>query len=156
MAALLFGAYYYFSNIKKVEPGHYFQPDNDWGVTSECEDSLDCLNEEIKECSKAKGTTTLGDLGTIELEVLGKQGSSCIVFGKMLEIKEIPVDTKMISEALIKDLFKDLSIECLIPREAYRAGIDGIGIYINEKLTEVCRGPLFDIADKFNIDLDNI
>ena len=150
---LIGGAYYFFTNMKKTEPGSYFQVDDEGGIVSECKDSLDCLDEEVKECGKAKGITALGDFADVELEVLGKSGTSCVVFGRIIEVKEIPVEVAYLPDVVLNELFKDLSMECLVPQEIYTGGIESIGVYIGDNTVEVCKGPLFDVADKFNIDL---
>ena len=45
--------------------------------------------------------------------------------------------------------------ECLIPSSIYEKGVEALGAYIEENMKEVCEGPLFDIADKFGIELEN-
>ncbi len=153
---LIGGAYYYFTNFKKVEPGDFFKVDNPDGPVIDCKDSLSCVQESIENCEKAKGISELGDFAEIELDIVGKSGTSCVVFAKILEIKKLPESMSLVPDFVSNSIFKDLSMECLVPYSAYSQGIEKIGEYVKENSTENCQGPLMDMVDKLNIDLSKI
>ena len=139
LVVLALGIYYFLSYIKKAEPGDYFQVDKEAGL-----------------CLYMKEQMPLGDILDVEFEVLGKSGDSCVVFGKIIEIKELPEEAKAVPKFVLDAMLKDLTMECLVPQEVYLQGIENVGGYIGENLTTVCKGPLFDIADKLGIDLTTV
>lgn len=156
IGGLIWGAYYFFTNFKKVEPGDFFEVDNPDGPVIDCKDSLSCVQESIENCDKSKGISNLGDFAEIELEVVGKSGTSCVVFAKILEVKKLPESMNLVPDFVSNSIFKDLSMECLVPYSAYSQGIEKMGEYVKENSTENCKGPLMDMVDKLNIDLSKM
>jgi len=155
-AVLIGGAYYFFTQLKKAEPGDYFEIDNPGGKVIECGDSLSCVEENIESCSKASGEADLGEFASVEFEVMGKSGTSCVVFAKIVDINELPEGMDMVPSFILDIILKDLSMECLIPRNIYTGGVEKIGGYISDNMVDVCEGPLFDMAEKFNVDLSDM
>ena len=156
IGGLIWGAYYFLTNFKKAEPGDYFKVDNINDPVLDCKDSLSCVQESIENCKKAKGVSDLGDFAEMELEVVGKSGTSCVVYAKILEIKELPESMSLIPSFVSDSVFKDLSMECLVPQSVYTQGIEKIGEYVKENSTESCKGSLIEMLDKLNIDLSKI
>lgn len=155
--AILFGTFYYFVFLREKEPGSYFDIDSDVGKTVNCKDSLSCLEDNLKECSPAKGKTEMGDFAKVELEILGtSKGDSCVIYAKIIEINELPPGLDVVPDFLIEKMFENLSMECLVPEKIYKQGMDSVGDYIGENIYEVCKGPLFDWTEKFGINLEDI
>ncbi len=160
LAGLIGTGYYFFSKIKKAEPGEYFDidPKSEKEKTIKCGDSLTCLEDNLKKCAPAEGEADLGEFAEAEFEVLGlaEGSSSCVVFAKITELKELPQGLDVIPNFILEKMFKDLSFECLIPERVYQKGIEDVGEYIGDNLVEACEGPLFDLAEKFGVDLQDI
>ena len=160
LAILIGTGYYFLSGAKKGEPGDYFDidPKSEREETIKCGDSLTCLQDSLKKCAPAKGEADLGKFADAEFEVLGlaEDSNSCVVFAEITEIKELPKRLDIIPDFILEKIFEDLSFECLIPEKVYQKGIEGVGEYIEDNLVEACEGPLFDLAEKFGVDLENI
>jgi len=156
VGGLIGAGYYFLSKLKKAEPGDYFEVDAKSGETTSCGSSLSCIDESLKTCSSATGEANLGEFAEVEFEVLGTSGSSCVVFVKIVDIKELPDELDLIPDFILNSMFKDLSMECLVPKTAYSRGMEYVGEYIGENMTEACKGPLFDMAEKFGIDLEDL
>jgi len=157
---LLVGAgYYFFSNMKKGEAGDYFDidPKSKKEKTIKCKDSLACLEDNLKKCAPAKGEAGLGEFAEAEFEILGfaEDSDSCVVFAKITELNELPEGLGLIPDFILEKVFEDLSFECLIPEKVYQKGVEDVGEYIGDNLVESCEGPLFDLAEKFGVDLEN-
>jgi len=152
--------YYFLSGMKGGEAGEYFDidPKSKKEKTIKCGDSLTCLEDNLEKCAPAKGEADLGEFAEAEFEVLGfAEGSdSCVVFAKITELKELPEGLNVIPDFLLDKVFEDLSFECLIPEKVYKKGIEYVGEYIGENLVEACKGPLFDLAEKFGVDLEDL
>ncbi len=146
LVGVIIAAYYFLSEIKKAQPGDYFITDNEPEPVIECQ-SNDCLEEGFKSCSHVKGDIKIEDLAYLEIESIGKSGSSCVIFGRVKEL---------INSDIPNSIVKGLSLECLIPEDVYTKGLQEVGNYLNNNLTTSCKGPLFDVADKFNINLDEL
>lgn len=150
------GGYYLMSKLKNAEPGDYFEVDvksKSEKVVS-CGSGSSCIDEILKTCSRATGEIELGEFAMAEFEVLGTSGKDCVVFAKIVDIKKLPEGMDMIPDFILNIIFKDLSMECLIPQAIYKEGMESVGDYVEENVTEICKGPLFDIADKYGIDLE--
>jgi len=160
LAGLIGTGYYFFSRMKDGEAGGYFDidPKSEAEKTIKCGDSLSCLEDNLKKCAPAKGETDLGEFAEAEFEVLGfAEGSdSCVVFAKITEVKELPEGLDAIPDFILEKMFKDLSFECLIPEKVYEKGIEDVGEYIGNNLVEACEGPLFDLAEQFGVDLEDL
>jgi len=160
LAALIGTTYYFFSKIKKGEPGEYFDidPKSEKEKTIKCGDSLTCLADNLKKCAPAKGEADLGEFAEAEFEVLGfaEDTNSCVVFAKIIEVKELPEGLDVIPDFILDKMFEDLFFECLIPEKVYTKGIEEVGEYIGDNLVEACEGPLFDLADSFGVDLEDL
>ena len=160
LAGLIGTGYYFLSRIKKGEAGDYFDidPKSKKEKTIKCGDSLTCLEDNLKKCAPAKGEADLGEFAEAEFEVLGfAEGSdSCVVFAEITELKELPEGLDVIPDFLLEKVFDDLSFECLIPEKVYQKGIEDVGEYIGDNLVEACEGPLFDLAEKFGVDLEEL
>lgn len=155
LGLLIGGAYYLFSKLKNAEPGDYFEIDaksKSEKVVS-CSNSLSCLDQNLKKCSRAKGEAELGEFATAELEVLGFNGKSCVVFVELSDIKELPGGLGMIPDFIVEKIFKGLSMECLVPQTIYTKGIESAGDYIGDNMADICQGSLFDMAEKYGVDL---
>lgn len=155
LAGLICGGYYFLSRLKEVEPGDYFKVDDN-GTAVSCEGSSTCIDASLKTCVPAKGRTDLGEFAEIKFEILGKSGTSCVVFAKIVDIKKVPDSLKTVPDLILKIVFEDSSMECLVPQEVYIEGLEKVGKYIGENMENICEGPLFDVAEKFNIDLKGI
>ena len=160
LAGLIGTSYYFLSSIKKDEPGEYFDidPKSKKEKIIKCGDSLTCLEDSLKKCAPAKGEADLGEFAEAEFEVLGlaEGSSSCVVFAKINELKEVPEGLDVIPDFILEKVFEDLSFECLIPEKVYQKGIEDVGEYIGDNLVEACEGSLFDLAEKFGVDFENI
>ena len=155
--AILFGTLYYFLFLREKEPGSYFDIDSGVGKTVDCEDSLSCIEDNLKKCLPAKGKTEMGDFAEVELEVLGTSGGdACVVYAKIIEVNELPSGLDAVPDFMLEKMFENLSMECLVPEKIYKQGIDSIGDYIGENIYQACKGPLFDWAEKFGVDLEDI
>jgi len=152
--------YYFLFGMKKGEAGDYFDidPKSKKEKTVKCGDSLACLENNLKKCAPAKGEADLGEFAEAEFEVLGfAEGSdSCVVFAKIIELNELPEGLDIIPGFLLDKVFEDLSFECLIPEKVYQKGIEDVGEYIGDNLVEACKGPLFDLAERFGVDLEDL
>jgi len=146
-------SYYFLSRIKNSEPGNYFQVDEEAGPVEECGDSLSCIDKNLKECSRADGETDLGDFAKADFKIMGKNGSSCVVFAEISEIKKLPEGTIPIPKLILDSAFVGLSMECLVPIESYTQGIEIVGSYIGDNFTTICKGPILDMTERFGIDL---
>lgn len=160
LAGLIGTGYYFLSKIKKGEPGEYFDidPKSKKEKTIKCGDSLTCLEDNLKKCAPAKGEADLGEFAEAEFEILGlaEDSDSCVVFAKISELKELPEGLNVIPGFILEKVFEDLSFECLIPEKVYQKGVEDVGEYIGDNLVEACRGPLFDLAEKFGVDLEDL
>jgi len=155
LAGLIGGGYYLLSRLKKAEPGDYFEVDSK-GTPVSCGDSLTCIDSKLKVCASAEGEAVLGEFADIEFEIVGKSGTSCVIFAKIINIKELPAGMEMIPDFILKAMFKDLSMECLIPQEISIEGMEKVEKYIGDNMVDICKGPLFDVAEKFGVDLNNL
>lgn len=155
LAGLIGGGYYLLSRFKKAEPGDYFNVDSR-GMPISCEDSLTCIDNNLKMCASAEGETELGEFASVEFEVVGKSGTSCVIFAKIVDIKKLPDNLSMVPDFILNMMFKDLSMECLVSQEVYSEGIESVEKYIGDNMADVCEGPLFDAAEKFGIDLSSL
>lgn len=157
---ILIGLVYYFFFLRESEPGSYFDidPKSKAEKTVKCDDSLSCLEDNLKKCAPAKGEADMGDFARAEFEILGlNSGSdSCVVYVKITEVKELPQGLDVIPNFILEGLFENLSLECLIPERVYNKGIDQVGDYVGENMYEACKGPLFDLAEKFGVDLEEL
>ncbi len=160
IGSLIGFGWYFLSNMKKGEAGEYFDidPKSEKEKTIKCGDSLTCLEDNLKKCAPAKGEADLGEFAQAEFEILGlAEGiNSCVVFAKITELKELPEGLDVIPDFILEKMFEDLSFECLIPEKVYQKGIEDVGEYIGDNLVEACEGPLFDLAEKFGVDLDDL
>src|SRR4030042_3473602 len=154
ITAVLSVVIYYFLFLREKEPGSYFEVDFSTAKTVDCEGSLVCLDSNFKKCVPAKGTTDMGDFAEVELEILGvSQGDPCVVYAKVLEVKELPPGLDAIPDFIVEKMFENLSMECLVPKNVYQQGIEKAGEYIGDNIYEICRGPLLDFMDKFGIEV---
>lgn len=157
LALIIGGGYYFISKFKNAEPGDYFEVDakskSEKAVS--CGSSVSCIDDNLKTCSRATGEADLSEFAVAEFEVLGTSGKDCVIFAKIVEIKELPEGMNTIPDFVLNIIFKDLTMECLIPQIVYKKGMESVGEYIGENMTEVCEGPLFDMADKYGVDLEN-
>jgi hypothetical protein len=152
ITAVLIGVIYYFLFLREKEPGSYFEVDPGAAETIVCEDSLACLDNNLKKCAPAKGATDMGDFAEVELEILGfSQKDSCVVYAKVLEVKELPPGLDAVPNFIAEKMFENLSMECLVPEKIYQQGIEKTGEYIGDNIYEICKGPLFDLIDKFGL-----
>lgn len=149
------GIIYYYVFAREVRPGSYFDVDDNQPKTVKC-DTLSCLEENLEKCAPAKGEAEMGEFAVAEIEVLGTSGSSCVVYAEIKEIKELPPGLTGIPDFILDKMFTNLSLECLIPENVYKEGIEEMGDYIGENMAEVCEGPLFDLAEKFGVDLEDL
>lgn len=157
LALIVGGGYYFLSKFKNAEPGDYFEVDAKSKLEKavSCGSVSSCIDDNLKTCSRATGEAELGEFATAELEVLGTSGKDCVVFAKIVDIKKLPEGMEVIPDFILNIIFKDLSMECLIPQTIYKKGMEGIGEYIGDNMTKACKGPLFDMADKYGVDLEN-
>jgi len=162
IVGLLIGGGWWFLNKIKAgkEPGSYFEISSasKSQKTVDCGSSATCLEEELKKCSPAEGKSDIGELAKAEFQVLGTSeddANSCIIYFKITEIKEMPEEMEGLPVFIIEKMLQDLSMECLIPESIYRQGIDKTGEYVGENMSKICEGPLFDMAEKFGVDLEN-
>ncbi|MBU2545509.1 zinc ribbon domain-containing protein [Patescibacteria group bacterium] len=157
LALIIGGGYYLLSRFKNAEPGDYFEVDakSKSEKAISCGSAVSCIDNNLKTCSRATGEAELGEFATAEFEVLGTSGRDCVVFAKIVDIKKLPDGMDMIPEFVLNIIFEDLTMECLIPQTVYKEGMEGVGTYIGENMTEVCKGPLFDMAEKYGVDLEN-
>jgi len=152
---LVLGGYLFIRSIKNgKEPGEYFSVERSDNAV-ECEDSLNCLENNFKKCNPATGEADLGDFAVADFEVVGPKGNSCVVYFKITELKDLPEGAGWIPDFILDSVMKDLSMECLIPSSVYGKGVEGFMDYIGENMKDACKGPLFDIADRFGIELEN-
>jgi len=159
LAGLIGGGYYLLSRMKKGEPGYFdIDPKSEKEKAIKCKDSLPCLEENLKKCARAKGEAELGEFAEAEFEVLGlAEGSnSCVVYAEISELKELPEGLGVIPDFVLEKIFEDLFFECLIPENVYKRGIEDVGEYIGDNLVEACEGPLFDFAERFGVDLEEL
>ncbi len=160
LGVLIGTGYYFLSKMKKGEAGDYFDidPKSKKEKTVKCGDSLSCLEENLKKCARAKGEAELGEFAEAEFEILGfAEGSdSCVVYAEIKELKELPEGLGVIPDFILEKIFEDLFFECLIPEKVYQKGIEDVGEYIGDNLVEACEGPLFDFAEKFGVDLEEL
>jgi len=149
--------YYFISKMKNAEPGDYFEIDakSKAEEVTLCASSLSCLNDNLEKCSRAKGETDFGEFATVEFEIMGTSGKSCVIFAKIVEINELPEGANVIPDFILNAMLKDLSMECLVPQAVYSKGVEEVGEYIGDNMADICEGPLFDMADKLGIDLEN-
>ncbi len=147
------GAGYYFLFMREKEPGSYFEVDKKSGPTVKC-DSPACLEDNLKKCSPAKGETEFGDFADVQFEILGQSGSDCVVFAEIIELKELPSQLEAVPDFILDNLLKNLTLECLIPQKVYSEGTEKVGNYISENLYSACKGPLFDLMDKFGVEIE--
>ena len=150
---LVLGIYLFFRSIKNgKEPGEYFSVERSDNPV-ECEDSLSCLENNFKKCSPAVGETELGEFATADFEVIGPKNNSCVIYFKITELKELPSEAEWIPQFVLDSILEDLSMECLIPSSVYEKGVEGFTSYIEDNMRDVCKGPLFDVVDKFGIEI---
>lgn len=156
VGGLIGAGYYFLSKLKGAEPGDYFTVDVQSMSVKSCGSSLSCADEELITCSSITGETDLGEFAKVEFKVLGISDKSCVIFAKIVDIKKLPSELGLVPDFILDTMFEDLSIECLIPETAYSKGIEYVGEYIGDNIVEVCKGPLFDMAEKFGIDLEDL
>jgi len=161
LGLLIGGGWWLINKIKAgKDPGSYF------GISSaskkektvDCGSSAGCLETELKKCSPAEGKLDINELIKAEFQVLGISGDNadfCVIYFKITEIKEMPKNMENLPSFVLEKLLKDLSMECLVPESIYKQGIDKTGEYVGENMSKICKGSLFDIAEKFGIDLEN-
>lgn len=154
---VLLGSLYYFIFLRQKEPGSYFDLDPTTEERVDCEKSLSCLEDNFKKCLPAKGEAEMGDFAQVELEVLGTSGGdSCVVYAKIIEVNQVPPGLEAVPDFMLEKMFENLSMECLVPEEIYNQDMESIGNYIGENIYQVCKGSLFDWAERLGIDLENI
>ena len=141
------------------DPGSYFEISSASKSQKmiDCGSSASCLEEELKKCSPAEGKSDIG-IAEAEYQVLGisdDDANSCVIYFKITEMKEMPEGLKGAPGFIIEKLLEDLSMECLVPESIYKQGIEKTGEYVGENMSKVCEGPLFDMAEKFGVDLEN-
>ena len=71
------------------------------------------------------------------------------------EFASMPEDMEGIPSFIIEKLLKDLSMECLVPESVYKKGMEDVGEYVGENMSKICKGPLFDMAEKFGVELED-
>ena len=154
--AVLGGLFYYFF-LRDKEPGSYFEIDkaSREATVVECTSAI-CLENNLKTCSPAEGETDIGDFGKAEIKILGKSedsSSSCVVYAKITEIKEMPEGMESVPDFILESMMNNFSLECLVPQTEYAQGIEAVGEYISDNMVDACKGPLLDFADKFGIEI---
>lgn len=149
----LIGTGYYFLFMREKEPGSYFDVDKKAEKTVKC-DTASCLEENLKKCTPANGETEIGEFAEVEFEILGQSGDFCVVYVEVTELKEIPSQLEVVPGFILEKLLENLTLECLIPERVYTQGIEEVGDYIGENLQVACKGPLFDLMDKFGIEIE--
>lgn len=149
----LIGTGYYFLFMRESEPGSYFDVDKKVGKTVKC-DTASCLEENLKKCAPANDETEIGEFAEVEFEILGQSGDFCVVYAEVTELKEIPSQLEVVPDFILEKLLENLTLECLIPERVYTQGIEEVGDYIGENLHAACKGPLFDLMDKFGIEIE--
>jgi hypothetical protein len=155
--AVLLGSLYYFIFLREKEPGSYFDLDPITEETVNCEDSLSCLEDNFKECLPAKGEAEMGDFADVELEVLGTSGGDgCVVYAKIIKVNQVPPGLEPVPDFMLEKMFENLSMECLVPEEIYNQDMESIGNYIGENIYQACKGSLFDWAERFGVNLEDI
>jgi len=87
--AALIGVGYYFLFMRESEVGGYFDIDkaSKSQKVVKCDDSITCLDENLKKCARAKGETEIGDFAEVDFKILGKSDGSCVVFAEVTKIK---------------------------------------------------------------------
>jgi len=153
LIAILFGIFYYYLFMREVRPGSYFDVDDNQPKTVNC-DTFSCLDNNLKDCKPAKGEAELGDFATADIEILGTSGSECIVFAEITEINELPSGLDSVPEFIIEKILNSATLECSVPKKVYSQGMEELGEYIGDNMYEACDGPLFDMAEKFGVDLE--
>lgn len=152
---LILGGYLFFRSLKDgKEPGEYFSVERSTNLV-DCEDSLVCLEKNFKSCNPAAGETDLGEFAVAEFEVVGPKGSSCVIYFKITELKELPPEADWVPSFVLEGMLENLSMECLVPSSVYEKGMEGFTEYIEENMEEVCKGPLFDLMDKFDMKIED-
>lgn len=155
--AVLVGLFWYFF-LREREPGSYFEIDNasKEAAVVECTSAL-CLENNLKTCSPAEGETDIGDFAAAEIKILGKEkgSNSCIVYVKVMELKETPEELDAIPDFILETTMNNLSLECLVPSAEYKQGVEAVGEYVSENMINACKGPLLDFIDKFGIEVED-
>ena len=160
--ALALGAVYYFLFMREgPKPGSYFDVDEESKKlkTVKCDDSLTCLEQNFKKCEPAEGETELGDFTEAEIKILGTSGKNkdCIVYLEIKKIKKLPSQLEILPDFLMDKLKENMNLECSVPKNIYeKGGVEDIGEYIGDNLAKSCKGPLFDLFEKFGIDIEDI
>lgn len=153
LAAILIGTVYYFLFLREKEPGLYFEVYPSALETVDCKDSFECLSDNLEKCAPAEGAAEMGELATAALKILGaSQKDSCVVYVKILEVKKLPPELNAIPSFIVENMFENLSMECLVPKDVYQEGIEKTGDYIGANIYEICKSPLFDFMDKIGIE----
>ena len=152
--AALIGVGYYFLFVRESEVGGYFDIDKTSKSQKvvKCDDSITCLDENLKKCARAKGETEIGDFAEVDLKILGKSDSSCVVFAEVTKIKDIPSQLEIVPSFILDKILESFSMECLIPKKIYTQGLEDTREYIADNMFDACRGKTIDLLKKFGVE----
>lgn len=144
---LIGGGYWLFMKIKQGNaPGESFSIERSSSAV-DCGDSAECFEENMVNCSPAFGETNFEEIAVFYFEVLGKKENSCVVYFKIRELKQVPSQFESMPDFILKEILKDLSMECLIPKSHYEKGVETAVGYALENAKEVCQGSLLDLLN---------
>ena len=152
--AALIGVGYYFLFMRESEVGGYFDIDKTSKSQKKvkCDDSVACLDENLKKCARAEGETKIGDFAEVDLEILGKSDGSCVVFAEVTKMKDIPSQLEILPSFILDKILEDFSMECLIPKKIYTLGEEETREYIADNMLDVCRGKVIDLLKKLGVE----
>ncbi len=152
--AALIGVGYYFLFMRESEVGGYFDIDkaSKSQKVVKCDDSIACLDENLKKCVRAKGETEIGDFAEVDFKILGKSDGSCVVFAEVTKIKDIPSQLEILPSFMLDKILESFSMECLIPKRIYTQGLEDTREYIADNMFDACRGRTIDLLKNLGVE----
>ena len=152
--AALLGVGYYFLFVRESKVGGYFDIENSSKSQKvvKCDDSVACLDENLKKCARAKGETEIGDFAEVDFKILGKSDDSCVVFAEVTKIKDIPSQLEILPSFMLDKILEGFSMECLIPEKTYTQGLEDTREYIADNMFDACRGKVIDLLKKLGVE----
>ncbi len=152
--AALIGVGYYFLFMRESEAGEYFDIEDASKSQKKvkCDDSVACLDENLKKCARAEGETEIGEFAEVDLEILGKSDGSCVVYAEVTKMKDIPSQLDVIPSFMLDKILESFSMECLIPKRIYTLGEEDTREYIADNMFDACRGKTIDLLKSLGVE----
>lgn len=148
IGVLIGGGYWFFMRLKKGEdPGSYFSMERS-SLATDCGDSLECLEKSVISCEPSFGQAELEESIIFDFEVLGQRQDYCVIYFKIKELKQPFFEVNFVPEFILREMLKDSSMECLVPKKYYQKGSMETIDYALENMRSVCHGSLLNLLNK--------